>query len=242
MTMRSIVIPCGEKQLAGVVHEPAAANGKVLVLCHGFRGSKEGGGRAVFLAEQARMKNFTVVRFDFTPTECVTNQIQEIRAVVVYCRAILGQQIILLGRSLGGSASLAFAADDGKLTGLCLWSTPCDLHETFRLALGNNYQRLAEGRDIQVEDEYGKLELSPHFIADFDCYDLVTCVQRISGLPLLVLHGGADAVVHLQQADTLFRHAGEPKKMVVIDGADHQFSQHATQATEAVIAWLETFV
>ena len=240
MTMRSIGIPHGEKFLTGVVHEPSVSNGKVLVMCHGFRGSKEGGGRAVYLAEQAAAKNFFVVRFDFTPTECLTKQIQEIRSVVAYCRSKLSEQIILLGRSMGGSASLAFAADDENLIGLCLWSTPSDLQETFRLALGDSYQRLLGGEEILIEDEYGTLELAPYFVDDFNNYNLLTCIQRLSGLPLLVLHGSLDAIVPLDQAKKLFQQADKPKLMRVIEGADHQFSQHAMEATGIVIAWLET--
>jgi len=240
MTIRSIVIPTGKTILAGDVHEPPVSNGKVLVICHGFRGSKEGGGRAVYLAQQAAARNFTVVRFDFTPTECLTKQIEEIRTVIAYCRLALDEQIILLGRSMGGSASLALAANDNNLTGLCLWSTPYDLHETFRLALGDDYRRLLEGEDIRVEDEYGKLELSPHFITDFNNYDLAICIKRVSGLPILILHGSQDAIVPLSQAKKLFQQAGEPKTMKIIEGADHQFSQHAVEAAESVIAWLET--
>lgn len=240
MTMRSISIPCGEKFLTGVVHEPSVANGKVLVICHGFRGSKEGGGRAVYLAEQAMAENFIVVRFDFTPTECLTRQIQEIRSVVAYCRSNLSEEIILLGRSMGGSASLAFAAADKNLIGLCLWSTPSDLHETFQLALGDSYQQLLGGENILVEDEYGTLKLDHHFVDDFNNYNLFNCIQQLSGLPVLILHGSQDAIVPLDQAKKLFLLAGKPKFMSVIEGADHQFSQHAAEVAETVIVWLKT--
>lgn len=240
MTMRSIFIPAGEKLLEGVVHEPYASNGKVLLICHGFRGSKEGGGRAVYLAEQAAMINFTVVRFDFTPLQCLTKQVQEINAAVAYCRTMLSEKIILLGRSMGGSASLVFAAQDKKLRGLCLWSTPSDLPETFRLALGEDYQRLVSGENVYIEDEYGKLVLGPQFIADFDQYDFAADIKRLSGLPKFILHGSQDAIVPLAQAKKLFQAASEPKTMTVIDGADHQFSQHALEATNSVITWLKT--
>jgi uncharacterized protein len=238
--MNTISFPTDKGKLAGVIHKPTGlARDRILLICHGFRGSKEGGGRAVALAEQASEMGFTAVRFDFTPTTCLTQQISEISAVVAYCRRFLGKPIVLLGRSMGGSASLAFSAIDCKLAGLCLWATPTDLHESFRLSLGENYNLLLAGESIHIEDEYGCLDLTGDFINDFDKYDLVACVRAIQGLPLLMLHGDQDSIVPVSQAQKLFRQAGEPKKLMIIAGADHHFSQHSTQAADVVLSWLQ---
>jgi pimeloyl-ACP methyl ester carboxylesterase len=239
--MRAIVFSTDGGKLPGVVHEPTSrGNGKVLLMCHGFRGSKDGGGRAVALAQRAVAQGFTVVRFDFTPTTCLTQQIVEIITVVACCRRLFAEPIVILGRSMGGSASLAVAATDSRLAGLCLWSTPSDLRESFRLALGERYQRLVDGETVRIDDEYGHLELTADFIHDFARHDLLDCVKKIQGVPLLVLHGEKDAIVPLAQARNLFQQAGEPKQLTIISGADHHLAQHSVQAADAVLAWLGT--
>ncbi|MDR3560760.1 MAG: alpha/beta hydrolase [Negativicutes bacterium] len=225
--------------LEAVVHTPGSpVTGYVLVFCHGFRGSKDGGGRAADLAEKAAHLGFTVLRFDFTPQQMLTRQVEELSAVVEYCRANLGRQVILFGRSMGGSASLAFAAVDRDLAGLCLWATPWNLDETFRLSLGEGYGLLTAGTDFLAEDEWGPLHLTPEFIRDFANYDLLAAVGSLAGVPLLVVHGTDDAVVPLAQAEKLFETARQPKDIVVIPGGDHQFIGSHHIASSAVLDWL----
>ncbi|WP_425059541.1 hypothetical protein SCACP_01330 [Sporomusa carbonis] len=48
--MDSIIISAGNNQLNGVIHSPAGHSDKTLIISHGFRGTKAGGGRAVSLA------------------------------------------------------------------------------------------------------------------------------------------------------------------------------------------------
>ncbi|MDR3563393.1 MAG: alpha/beta hydrolase [Negativicutes bacterium] len=234
---RAIPGPFGA--LDAVIHTPGSSNtGVVLVFCHGFRGSKEGGGRATALAEKVAALGFTVVRFDFTPQKKLSLQVAELAAVVAYSRAHLGRRIILFGRSMGGSASLAFAAADRDIAGLCLWATPSDLIETFRLSLRAGYDRLAAGEDFFHEDEWGPLHLTPDFIGDFANFDLLASVRSLAGVPLLIVHGSGDDVVPERQAERLFGAAAEPKDLVIIPGGDHQFTATHPVASGAVLDWL----
>jgi putative redox protein len=239
MKTRSFYIKGPKKDLSAVIHEPPSASDHVFVMCHGFRGSKEGGGRAAALAEQAAGLGLNVLRFDFSPTGILTEQIAEIQAVVAYCRTAVAPRIILLGRSMGGSAALAYTARYGDIAALCLWSTPWNLVQTFQLALGEGYGQLAKGETLEVADEFGKLVLSPAFIHDFANHDLLASAHKIAGTPLLIVHGSADAIVPVNQAETLYSRAGQPKKLVIIPDGDHQFLQHHQNASAAVLSWLQ---
>jgi pimeloyl-ACP methyl ester carboxylesterase len=233
----TISAPYGD--LAAVIHTPGrVANSEVLIICHGFRGSKDGGGRAIALAKKAAAMGFTVVRFDFSPQGSLTRQIEELTAVVAYCRSHISLRVILLGRSMGGSAALAFAAADQEIAGLCLWATPCNLTETFRLALGAGYDRLVAGLPLMCEDEYGPLCLAPDFIEDFANYDFAACAASLVGVPLLIVHGSEDQIVPLDQAEQLYAAARQPKDFVVIPGGDHQFVNSHQVASGAVLSWL----
>jgi len=225
--------------LAGVVHEPAQGYEYAVIMCHGFRGSKDGGGRAVEVAQRAAEAGFAVLRFDFTPQQILSRQVEEVKAVVKYCRANIASRIILFGRSMGGSACLAYAAQNKNVEGLCLWSTPIDLEETFRLSLGQEiYDALASGKEVSIFDEFGTLELGPEFLVDFSRFNFKTLAKEFSGGPVLIVHGTEDEVVPLRQAQTLYSLLNVPKRLEIIDGGDHRFVRCYDRAAAAVLGWL----
>ncbi|MBP2653644.1 MAG: Serine aminopeptidase [Firmicutes bacterium] len=235
----TLIIRGPDSDLAAVIHRPKTVDLNCsLIFCHGFRGSKEGGGRATLLAEQAAKLGYIAVRFDFTPLGCLSKQVAELKAAAHFCRYHLAKRIVLFGRSMGGSAALAYAAGCDDINGLCLWATPWNLEETFRLALGEAYENLLQGEKLLVADACGKLSLTPDFIRDFANYDLKRCIRLLSGTPILFVHGDSDDTVPIYQAETLFQCAGEPKEFVVIKGGNHQLSAHNKAAAAAVIAWL----
>lgn len=239
--MQDISIQSHSGTLAGVIHQASSPDpDAALVICHGFRGSKDGGGRAIMLADAVAAIGVTVVRFDFTPHATLTQQIAEIKSVVEFCRECIGTQIFLLGRSMGGSAALSFAAQDGAVAGLCLWATPWNLEETFQLSLGvQHYQQLAKGEGVVLDDEYGQVSLTPHLIKDMQSYDLLDCVRQIGRIPIMILHGDHDTVVPLSQAKDIYRMAAGSRKLIVIEGGDHQFINHYEQAQRELLNWLK---
>lgn len=237
---REIKIPTASGRLNAILYLPAErGRDYAVIFCHGFRGSKEGGGRASALAARVAGNGFAALLFDFTPLSLLSVQVDELRAVVDYCRGVVSSRVVLFGRSMGGSAALAVTAADENIGGLCLWSAPHDLHETFSLSLGDGYNQLLSGEPVSVADEFGHVRLTPDFLRDFDRFDLLACAGLVSGRPLLVVHGQNDEIVPLRQAAEIFAQAGEPKKMTVVPGADHRFLSGHEQASAALLAWLE---
>lgn len=225
--------------LAAVYHPPVGnVRQAALVMCHGFRGSKDGGGRAVALAERVARDGMAVYRFDFSFPAVLSRQVRELAAVVRYIRRQERQPLALLGRSMGGSTAAIYAAGDPTVAGLALWSTPWDLPETFRLALGAGYNRLQAGKDLVLDDEYGHLHLTPAFIADFAHFDVLASIEKCAPRPLLVVHGTADAIVPLRQAQEVYHRYRGPKKFVPVVGGDHQFIHGGAAAQQAVLDWL----
>lgn len=242
--MTELQIPAISGSLTGALHIPSKPLPckTALIICHGFRGSKEGGGRAVRLAEQVCELGLYVVRFDFTPATVLTRQIAELAEVVKYVRQHIGDRILLLGRSMGGSAVLAYTAANASISGLCLWATPWGLEETFRLALGECYNRLERGESVYLNDEYGQITITPDFITDFKNFDLLGSVRNLKGIPLLQIHGDHDEIVPLQQAYDIHQAAMVTKDLVVIEGGDHHLAAHAEIASKTVRDWLRTVI
>lgn len=225
-----------------VLHTPVGRGRDLAVIfCHGFRGSKEGGGRAAALASEVAGRGLAALRFDFTPLSLLSVQVEELRTVIEYCRRNVSRRVILFGRSMGGSASLIAAAADPLVAGLCLWSTPHDLRDTFRLSLGEGYSRLERGETLTVADEFGSVTLTPDFLRDFDRYDLLACAGQLDERPIFIVHGEKDEIVPLRQCEEIFARAAGPKKLCVIPGGDHRFLTGYDQAASALLSWLDAF-
>lgn len=242
MLMIAINIPTHKNELTGFWH-PANGKGtiseKVFIISHGFNGSIDGNSEAALLAEQAAQLGFHVIRYKFTSCKKLTMQIEELSAVVRYAQAKIAPDIYLLGRSMGGSASLAFTFfRRPAVKGLCLWATPSDLHNTFRNALGAEYDILRMGKSVTLADENTTVILEGDFVCDFDKYPLLDYVGSLPRMPLLIIHGNRDKVVAIEQAEAMYAAAGQPKKLVVIDGGDHQFIGKTQEAHAAVLQWL----
>ncbi|MBP2651738.1 MAG: Serine aminopeptidase [Firmicutes bacterium] len=239
MVSEQIMISGTNANLAAEIHYPGDNDlATTLIISHGFRGSKEGGGRAVQLAQRVAALGYTVIRYDFTPLGSLTKQVAELAQVVNFSRANLSRRIILLGRSMGGSASLVYASINDGISGVCLWATPSDLEETFRLSLGEDYDRLLRNDFLVVKDGDSELTLAKDFIQDFANYNLEQCMDSLNNLPVLIIHGDADEIVPFHQAEKLFNSAGHDKELVVINGGDHQLAACHQAAEDRVLGWL----
>ena len=221
-----------------IVEPNRSKNNAVLVMAHGFRGSRDSGGRAAGVAYQAAA-HMSVVRFNFTGTQIISRQVEELRAVLrEVCLRAPGCRLFLLGRSLGGAASIITAAQTAGLGGLILWATPNDLRFTFRYVMGEeNYARLDAGETLHFNDERGECALTPDFLTDFDQYNLEDCLRR-TRLPVLLLHCAGDEVVLVQQAKRNAEVLGERSELHIFAGGDHSFTEYSEQAGEIIADWL----
>lgn len=219
-----------------------AKNDVVLIMAHGFRGSRDGGGGSVLLAERLS-ETCKVVRFNFNGSQILSRQIAELQAIVQEVRQRYEpQKIFLLGRSLGGAASLVTASADKAVAGLILWATPNNLRKTFWNALGEElYNRLDAGETLPLEDERGKLALTPDFLTDIDQYDLSALAGAWQDRPLLIVHGEKDVTVNVEQAQQNYALAGGEKELHIFASGDHSLAACADEVNDIICSWLQKY-
>ncbi len=240
--LQSLIVPAGESRLESFFHPaPSGTNRPVLVVCHGFCGSAEGGS-VLALADALQEWDIALLRFRFTPQRCLSQQVREISAVVEFCRIRISRNVALLGRSMGAAAALAFAAKDQNLSGLCLMASPADLPSTFRSILGDDYQRLEQGLPVTVFHEGKPVHLTPEFIRDFAHYDLLQASRKLCGIPLLIVHGLDDGTVPAEHGRQIFAAAGDPKQLLLLPDHAHSFTGCAERFIPAVTDWLKRTV
>jgi putative redox protein len=56
-------------------------------------------------------------------------------------------------------------------------------------------------------------------------------------VPVLFVVGSADKILPPEHSKALIEAANEPKKLLVIEGANHLYSDHRIPLIEAVMAW-----
>lgn len=215
----------------------------VLVMAHGFRGSRESGGRAAGVAKQ--LAAFAdVVRFNFTGTQPLSRQVAELQAVLAEIRRQRPHcRLLLLGRSLGGAASIVTAAQDQRLSGLVLWATPNNLRATFRHVMTPvYYDRLDAGEALSFTDERGNCTLTPDWLTDFDNYDLEQLLRSLEQTPVLLLHCEGDTTVLVEQARRNAEVLGSRGKLKLYPGGDHSFTEYSEQAGAYIADWLENLL
>jgi len=119
-----------------------------------------------------------------------------------------------LGTSFGGMAILGSAQGIFKV--LALIGTPCTI--------------LPMGID--------PLPLDPEIDNEMQQYDFSGTIKKFPN-PVLIVHGDSDAVVPSLNAHTLYQNANNLKRMELIAGADHVFSEplHRRTVNEMCVDW-----
>ena len=237
--MEILTIPTATHPLTAFFHPAASGRRRpVLVVCHGFCGSSEGGG-ALDLAASLQNQNVSLLRFRFTPHRCLSQQVAEIGAVMDFCHTELTSEVALLGRSMGAAAALVFAAASvRKLSGLCLMAAPADLPSTFRGILGADYGRLEAGHSINAIHAGEPVQLDPDFIRDFEPYDLLGAIRQLTTTPLFLIHGLDDDTVPVEHGRKLFAAAGEPKQLLLLPNHGHSFTGCSQRFVPNITEWL----
>lgn len=141
-------------------------------------------------------------------------------------------RVILVGHSLGGWAAIIAAATDSRAKAVAVYGGVVDL------------------RQREYTPEYVAGEFTPwlhgitaeEFVEQVDGLDdghsPLERVASISPRPLLVLHGGADAAVPLEQARTLFDRARDPREYIIVPEANHGFSWHRRELIDHLLNWV----
>ena len=218
----------------------------IVVVCHGFTGSKEGGGRALEMGEALAGKGLSTVLFDFAGCGdsegqfediSLTGHTDDLESVVTWCRQKNYSNIILNGRSFGGSTAIKYASRDSDIKAVCTWAAVTRLEELFNKFASQEITGPPDQLSTIHGDE-GTVYLKNKFFYDLKQHNLLKASAKLDLQGMLIIHGSADESVPVKDAHLLYEAAPEPKELAVIDGADHRFSDHIDQVWDRFFTWL----
>jgi dipeptidyl aminopeptidase/acylaminoacyl peptidase len=243
----------GEK-ISGVIHVPDETPAPTVVFCHGFTGHRIEDHR-LFVRAARRMskEGIAAVRFDFRGSGesegefedmTVSSEINDLNAVLRFLTdrtEVLHDKIGVVGLSLGGVVSILASAQNQTVKAVCTWSSPAELRSlstNVERSFGMDSKKLLETSYVDLPNGY---RVGKNFFIDALKHDVLDSCAKISPRPLLIIHGSADPVVPIQHARMLYDKAGEPKKLIIIEGAGHTFSGRALEdkVIEITIEWFK---
>lgn len=233
-------------RLAGLLFQAAKKDRPVVIVCHGFTGSKEGRGSAVEMAVLLQKKGFSTLLFDFAGCGesqgrfeelTLSGHIDDLTCALDFCLEKGLGPAVTLGRSFGGTTAICQAAFDTRVKGVCTWAAPASLLELF---LGLTDQDLPGDEDslVTLAGSEGVIYLKRSFFTDLSSYDVLSCASLVSPRPVLVIQGTRDEVVPPAEAAAIFSSAGHPRDLILVEGADHQFSAHHREVWAIFMDWL----
>jgi alpha/beta superfamily hydrolase len=237
-----------QEELAAILFPPPAEGGHMMVICHGFRGTKANGGKICAFAAQLQSQGMGVLAFDFSGSgssqgdfvnTTLSRQASDLQTVVDYVHTEYSRPIILLGRSFGGSTVLAGCARDNRIAGYVLWSVPAHLEPTFKSLLPDSYRLLQAGMTIAIKDEAGEYLLHPNLISDFDRHDVAGYLQGIQSRPVLIVQASDDEVVAPANAFYLWDRL-KCCSLFMVDQAGHRFHDKTSLRESITLQWLRT--
>jgi len=235
------------EDLVGLVFDPPADGKYMVIICHGFRGGKENGGKLFRWAERLQGLGLGVAAFDFSGSgssqgeyENITlsRQAEDLKAIIDYVDQEFHRSIILLGRSFGGSTVLAGGSGDARVAGYVLWSVPAFLEKTFAAMLGNLYADLVAGQTVTVYDEAGSFRLGPGLVRDFKHHDIARYATQIAERPVLIINARDDELVAPENPVYLHEKL-KNCTLYMVEEAGHRFLEKAWRREDLTIEWLQ---
>jgi alpha/beta superfamily hydrolase len=233
--------------LAGEVYVPRKQPCPTLCLCHGIpRGIPDPSDRGYpLLAESFARAGFLTAIFNFRGTGNSggnfdmlgwTRDLESVIGYLCTMKEVERENVSLMGFSGGAAVSVCVAAKDRRVSSLILCSCPAQ----FRVATDRERAQsmIDHFREVGIIRDDDFPVSAEAWLDGFRHLIPIRQIEGISPRPLLMIHGTHDDVVDPRDAWALYEKAGQPKDIVMIEGAGHRLRVE-DRAVEAALSWLQ---
>ncbi len=219
----------------------------VVCLCHGIPAQKPEPGANDYrrTAEEICRVGFAAMIFNFRGTGASGGNLdmmgwsRDLTAVIDYLYRrpdIDRSRLSLLGFSGGAAISIYVAADDRRVSCVAAAACPADFAMLTEAdeprSVVDHFRGIGTIRDTCFPAS------TQQWLEGFRTVRPIDYVADIAPRPLLLVHGDSDETVDVNHAYRLYHRAGEPRELVVIEGAGHRL-RHDNRAITAIISWLK---
>jgi putative redox protein len=194
---------------------------------------------------------FGVLRFDFTglgqsegefEDTNFSHNVDDLLAATYFLKENYARPELIIGHSLGGTASLFAAHRLDYLKAVVTIGSPFQPEHVTKLIESQEEEIKTEGRakvnvggrNFTIKKDFYD-DLKKHKIDDF-IGDLKT--------PFLIFHSPQDQIVAINNAELLYKNAHHPKSFVSLDGADHLMSnpKDSLYIGQVIASWAQRYL
>jgi putative redox protein len=203
------------------------------------------------IAQTLAMKDFAVLRFDFTglghsggefANTTFSSNVEDLRRAAAWMRDNGMSPDLLIGHSLGGAAMLRAAPDIAEARAVVTIGAPFDPdHVTQNFSASVAEIRRNGHAAVRLGER--SVDIGRAFLDDIAAARLEPAIHGLKKA-LLILHAPRDAIVGIGNATDIFRTALHPKSFVSLDDADHLLSRaaDAEYAAHVISAWATRYI
>jgi len=244
LTVDGLHLP-GEVYFPETTKRPCPA----LCLCHGIpSGQQPSAGDSGYpgLAQRFGNAGFITMIFNFRGSGPAQGNLdmlgwtRDLKAAIDYLASldeVDKSRLCLLGSSGGAAVSVYVTANDPRVSSLVTFACPA----TFDFLADKQRAKalIDHFRSIGLLRDRGFPPSVEEWLDGFNTVSPIRWIDRISPRPLLLIHGDKDDLVLVEHAYKLYEHAGEPKKLVIIPGAEHRLRLEE-KAITTTLDWLKS--
>ncbi len=201
---------------------PRPESNRVVICCSGYRGTKS---ELIGIATFLWRAGFNVLLFDYNghgsgrgaPVTLGYREMHDFMDALDYTkRRLPNARIGVFGASMGASLAILGAALHPEILAVVA-DSPFATHTDVVTHNVERVVRLPSRPFVRIADEF------LYRMAGYRGSDVepIRAVAAISPRPLLLFHGTADRVTPVEQGIRVYEAAGEPKELVLGEGADH---------------------
>jgi len=250
MPRKSVALELEGLNIIGELYLPSEGKGSfpTVCICHGIPAKNPDPNHRDYplLAERICHHGFAVFIFNFRGTGAsggnldILGWTRDLKSAIDYlCTLpeVNKSHLSLLGFSGGAAVSVYVAAEDRRVSSIATCACPAEFSFLTEVnepqAVVNHFRSIGAIRDKDFPHS------AQEWISGFGLVCPIKYVAGIAPRPLLLVHGSQDEVVEVSHAYKLYDKAGEPKQLIIVDGAEHELRQH-DKAMAAVLDWLKS--
>ena len=192
-----------------------------------------------------------VVRFDFTglgrsegdfSDSNFTSNISDLLAVSSFLKENYHAPELIVGHSLGGTASLFAASELDSVKAVATIGSP-SMPEHVTHLFSSVADELERKGEAKVKIGIQEIKIKKQFVEDVKSRDINEAVKR-NKKSYLIMHSPQDLIVGIDNAADLYGLLNHPKSFVSLDGADHMLSDNADSiyAGEVIANWASRYL
>jgi len=250
MLRKSVALELEGLNIVGELYLPGEGKGlfPTVCICHGIPAKSPDPNHKGYplLAKRICHHGFAVLIFNFRGTGAsggnldILGWTRDLKAAIDYLCTLPEvdkSSLSLLGFSGGAAVSVYVAAQNRRVLSVATCACPAEFGFLTEVnepqAVVNHFRSIGTIKDKDFPHS------AQEWFSGFRLVSPINYVARIAPRPLLLVHGNRDETVEVSHAYKLYDEAGEPKQLIIIDGAEHGLRQN-DKAMAAVLDWLKS--